>query len=682
VLVWLKRLVFGKPRDLHDPRLFHKFSLIAFLAWVGLGADGLSSSSYGPEQAYRALGAGQGHLAIFLAAATALTVFVISYTYTRIIEHFPHGGGGYLVASKLLGNRAGVVSGCALLVDYVLTITTSVAAGGDAVFSFLAGPLGLTAAGLAQAKLFAEVLVIVVLILLNLRGVRDTVTALLPIFLVFLLTHAIFIAYGVIGRASQVSVVANEVAQGTALSVRTLGLSGVFLLLVRAYSLGGGTYTGIEAVSNGIAIMREPKLHTGKRTMLYMAVSLAVTAGGILLIYMFVHVHPVDGETLNASALKALFGGLRWGGHPVGQWFVVLTLLSEGALLFVAAQTGFIDGPRVMANMAVDSWWPHQFAALSERLTMKNGVLLMGLSSLGFLLVTHGSVDALVVMYSINVFLTFSLSQLGMVRLWVRSRNRRRDWLRQLAIQILGLVMCASILVLTVFEKFRQGGWLTMVITTGVVIFCFLIRRNYFSVANKMLRLNEILGDIPGTGRQIAPTVDRTKPTALILVRDYGGLGIHLFLNVQKAFPGFFHNFVFLSVGILDSAAFKGSDEVERLELRTEAQVKRYVDLAHRLGVAAEGHESLGTDPVADTAKLVSDVAPRFAHPVVFGAKLVFQDEAWYQRFLYNDLAYAVQRRVQQQANLPMVILPVRVPAERQASRKAPPSAEAQATGS
>ncbi len=675
MLAWLKRLVFGKPRDLHDPRLFHNFSLVAFLAWVGLGADGLSSSSYGPEQAYRALGPGQGHLAIFLAVATALTVFVISYTYTRIIEHFPHGGGGYLVASKLLGNRAGVVSGCALLVDYVLTITTSIAAGGDAVFSFLIGPLGLTPGGLAEAKLVAEVLVIVVLILLNLRGVRDTVTTLLPIFLIFLLTHGIFIVYGIIARASEVSVVATEVSQGTATSVHTLGLAGVLLLLVRAYSLGGGTYTGIEAVSNGIAIMREPKLHTGKRTMLYMAVSLALTAGGILLIYMLVHVRPVDGETLNASALSALFGKLQWAAHPVGLWLVVVTLLSECALLFVAAQTGFIDGPRVMANMAVDSWWPHQFAALSERLTMKNGVLLMGLASLCFLLITHGSVDALVVMYSINVFLTFSLSQLGMVRLWIRSRHRRRDWMRQLAIQLLGLVMCASILVLTVFEKFLQGGWLTMVITAGLVTFCFLIRRNYFSVAGKMLRLNEILGDIPGGRSENAPVVDRSKPTALILVRDYGGLGIHLFLNVQKAFPRFFHNFVFLSVGILDSAAFKGSDEVERLELRTEAQVQRYVDLAHRLGVAAEGHESLGTDPVADTAKLVSDISSRFGHPVVFGAKLVFQDEAWYQRFLYNDLSYAVQRRVQQQANLPMVILPVRVPAERHASAKpsAPP---------
>src|SRR5450755_1020324 len=132
----LKRLVFGKPRDLHDPRLFHQISLVAFLAWIGLGADGLSSSSYGPDQAFRALGE-HTYLAVWLALATAITVFVISYAYSRIIEQFPSGGGGYLVASKLLGSRAGVVSGSALLVDYMLTITTSVASGGDAIFSFL-----------------------------------------------------------------------------------------------------------------------------------------------------------------------------------------------------------------------------------------------------------------------------------------------------------------------------------------------------------------------------------------------------------------------------------------------------------------------------------------------------------------------------------------------------------------
>src|SRR3984957_15275166 len=132
----IKPLLLGKPRDVHDPHLFHKLSLIAFFAWVGLGADGLSSSCYGPEETFKALN-GHIYLSLFVAAASVITVFMISASYSQIIELFPSGGGGYLVASKLLSPELGVVSGCALLIDYVLTITISVASGADALFSML-----------------------------------------------------------------------------------------------------------------------------------------------------------------------------------------------------------------------------------------------------------------------------------------------------------------------------------------------------------------------------------------------------------------------------------------------------------------------------------------------------------------------------------------------------------------
>src|SRR5438067_4258366 len=132
----LKRILLGKPKDLEDPQLFRHISLAAFLAWVGLGADGLSSSAYGPQEAFKNLGE-HTYLAVFLAAATAFTVMVIAASSSRVIEHFPVGGGGYVVASRLLGPRAGVVSGSALIVDYVLTISISIAAGGDAVFSVI-----------------------------------------------------------------------------------------------------------------------------------------------------------------------------------------------------------------------------------------------------------------------------------------------------------------------------------------------------------------------------------------------------------------------------------------------------------------------------------------------------------------------------------------------------------------
>lgn len=136
VIAKLRRTIFGAPKYLKDPNLFHKMALMPVLAWIGLGADGLSSSAYGPEEAFKALGE-HTYLAIFLGFATALTVFIISYAYSRIIEHFPHGGGGYIVATHMLGDKAGVVSGSALLVDYVLTITVSIASCVDALFSYV-----------------------------------------------------------------------------------------------------------------------------------------------------------------------------------------------------------------------------------------------------------------------------------------------------------------------------------------------------------------------------------------------------------------------------------------------------------------------------------------------------------------------------------------------------------------
>lgn len=191
----IRRLLVGPPRDIKDPHTFHAVSLVALLAWVGLGADGLSSSAYGPDEAFRALGTHTSFAAV-LALATALTVFIISYGYSRIIEHFPTGG-GYVVASKLLGPRFGVVSGAALLVDYVLTISVSIASGADAVFSFLPERW-------AHAKLPSKLVALTLLTVLNLRGAKESITTLLPIFLAFLVTHAALLLKVIGGHAREV----------------------------------------------------------------------------------------------------------------------------------------------------------------------------------------------------------------------------------------------------------------------------------------------------------------------------------------------------------------------------------------------------------------------------------------------------------------------------------------------
>ncbi len=648
----LRRFLFGPPRNVQDPHIFHNIALIAFLAWVGLGADGLSSSSYGPEEMFKALGDAH-YLAVGLSLATALTVFIISYAYSRIIEHFPFGGGGYVVATKLLGPRFGVVSGSALLVDYVLTVTTSIASGSDTFFSFLP-------AGLQGLKLPVEFIVIGSLMIMNLRGVKESVTAMMPIFLVFLVTHAILIVGVIAVHATEFPQIAQEVHTGFTQGLSSVGLLGVMALFLRAYSLGAGTYTGIEAVSNGLQIMREPKVATAKRTMLYMAVSLALTAGGITLGYLLVHAAPVEHKTMNAVLIERFAGGFRPGGIPLGQWFYVLTLAAETALLFVAAQAGFIDGPRVMANMATDSWLPHRFAQLSERLTMKDGVVLISIASGITLWYTRGDIGTLVTMYAINVFITFSLSETSMVRHWILLRKRDPKWSRHIIIHIIGLVLCVSILLVNVYEKFGEGAWLTLVVTAVLIGLCFWIRRHYMIVRNKLRNLDEILGALPRVGSVTSADVRPNEPTAVLLVGGYSGLGVHALLTIQRIFPNQFKNFIFASVGVIDSATFKGVEEVEIVKKETAESLREYVNTAHRLGLAADFRMAVGTEAVAEAVKLCVEISKEFPRSVYFAGKLVFEEERWFQRLLHNETAYQIQRRLQF-AGLNAMVLPVRV---------------------
>jgi len=647
----IRRKLIGAPKNIKDPSIFHKLSLVALLAWIGLGADGLSSSAYGPEEAFKALGE-HTYLAIFLAFATTFTVFIISIAYSRIIEHFPHGGGGYIVATHMLGKKAGVVSGSALLVDYVMTIAISIAACSDAIFSFLPQKL-------VFIKLTFSALIIVAMIIMNIRGVKESILVLAPIFLTFVVTHMILILAGVFSHAANIGPVAGEISKGLRLDIGTIGLWGVIVLILHAYSLGGGTYTGIEAVSNGLQIMREPKVQTGKRTMLLMAFSLAITAGGIIVCYLLWNIRPMTGKTLNAVLANSVFS--RW---SFGQTLAILTIFSEGALLLVGAQAGFIDGPRVMSNMAVDNWFPRRFASLSERLTMQNGVLLMGVSALAILFFTRGSVAALVVMYSINVFLTFSLSQFAMTRFYFKQRHTDGEWKRHISIHLVGLILCTLILLITVVVKFREGGWLTMVITSFVVATCMVINRHYEKVSGELQKLDETLMELPIIEHYNPRTVDSQEMTAIQLVSGYNGFGVHTFLSVVRNFPHVYKNFIFVSVAVIDSGAFKGAGEIENLRKSVRESLEKYVELARRMGFAADYRTEDGTDVVESAVDLCRKTVKKFPHSTVFTGQLTFSLEKSYHRLLHNETAFAIQRRLHWEG-ITSVILPIRVGAKK-----------------
>ncbi|MEK7780678.1 MAG: APC family permease [Verrucomicrobiota bacterium] len=644
----LKNFFIGRARDLSDRSLFHKISLIAVLAWVGLGADGLSSSCYGPEETFKALGSHAG-LSVFVAFACVATIVVICASYRQIIELFPSGGGGYLVASKLLSPAAGVVSGSALLVDYVLTITISVASGADALFSVLPAawqPWKLAFAGVG----------IGFLTLLNLRGVRESVMLWVPIFFVFVGTHAVAILVAIVSHAGDLPAVASQTVTQVSSAHAELGLLGMLALMLKAYSMGAGTYTGIEAVSNGLPILREPRVQTGKRTMTYMGASLAITVFGLLLAYLLYAVQPVAGKTLNAVLFEKITAS--WPGDT-GKWFVGVSMLSAMALLFIAAQAGFLDGPRVLANMALDRWFPARFATLSDRFVTQNGILLMGGAALLVLLVTHGAVGLLVVLYSINVFITFTLSQFGMVRHWWNNRATAPKWKRKLAINGIGLSFTSFILVSLCVVKFHEGGWVTLVVTGAVVALAFFVKRHYLGAMKDFKRLNELVDVSKLPAPSVATRANQGR-TAIVLVNGFNGLGLHTFLGIPRLFPDTFGHFIFVQVGALDAGSFKGAEELERLKTETAAGVKRYVEFAQRHGFTAEAVTDVGHDIVGKIAELSEDLLKQYPNAVLFGGQLAFSDETRWTRWLHNYAVFALQRLFCRRG-VPFVIVPARV---------------------
>jgi len=461
-----KNIIIGASRNLNDPQVFHNLSLTAFLAWVGLGTDGLSSSCYGPAEAFLTLG--QHHfLSLLVALLSGITIFIISFSYSQIIELFPSGGGGYLVASKLLSPKIGMISGSALLIDYVLTITLSVASGTDALFSFL--PMGFH-----HFKLDFAIFGVIILIVMNLRGVKESVVPLVPIFLLFIALHAFVIFYALFTHIFSTSQIISSTALDLSQTKSQLGFVGMLLLIGKAYTMGAGTYTGIEAVSNGLPILRDPKVHTAKNTMKLMAGSLTFMVVGLMIAYLLFGVIAQPGKTLNAVLFESITKTWSTG---ISYPFIFIILLSEAVILFVAAQTGFLDGPRVLANMATDRWFPTRFAILSDRLVTQNGILLMGGAALITMILAKGSVEILIVLYSINVFITFFLSQLGMVSHWWNVRKEDKKWKHRILINGIGLSLTTIILISVVALKFFEGGWITLVVTGSLVALALLIKK-------------------------------------------------------------------------------------------------------------------------------------------------------------------------------------------------------------
>jgi len=655
-----KNIFIGKAKTIQDKSIFHKLSLVAFFAWIGLGADGISSSCYGPEEAYRNL---EGHtmLAIFVALGTVFTIFIISTSYSQIIKLFPQGGGGYLVGSKLLSPTVGMISGCALIIDYVLTITISVSSGSDALFSFFPESMQVYKLGVAIGG-------VCLLILLNLRGVKESVVSLTPIFVIFIASHVFVIIYAIAIKAGDFQAVSLETSSQLHSSISQLGIWGTLFIILKAYSMGAGTFTGIEAVSNGMPILREPKVKTAKRTMLLMAVSLSFIVMGLMIAYALYNVQISSTKTLNAVLFDSVTA--RW--SPFwSKSFILTTLVSEAALLFVAAQTGFIDGPRIMANMAIDKWFPKKFASLSDRLVTMNGVILMGFSAILLMALSRGSVQLLVVLYSINVFITFSISQLGMVKHWWTERNKLKNWKRKLSVNGIGFILTTFILVSVTIIKFGEGGWITLVITGLFILVAINIKKHYFKTAVRLQKVrqkalsefHDALVQLPGYDQHKDPETipfNADSKTAIILVSGFGGTGLYTFLRINENFKGIYQNFIFIRIGVINSKIYRGSEELEHFKHNVKDDGKKYEKIANQFGFYGKSMWTIGTDPVSEVYQIVKKLTRLVPNSTFFGGQLVFSKTFFMSQLLHNHTIFSIQKRFFK-FGIPIVIFPIKI---------------------
>jgi hypothetical protein len=278
------------------------------------------------------------------------------------------------------------------------------------------------------------------------------------------------------------------------------------------------------------------------------------------------------------------------------------------------------------------------------------------------LFITGGSVRYLVIMYSINVFLTFTLSQFGMVLHWWKDRESEKKWRFGLAMNGVGCTLTASILCSTLYLKFPEGGWITLLITGSFIAMSFLVRRHYEQSQKDMRRLDELLLALPSSSGPSAeaPAAQPQAPTAVIMVSGYNGLGMHVFFSIIRSFPGMFRNFIFISAGVVDTSRFKGVAEIENLSEDLRGQLQNYVAFVKGHGYYAEARHHVGTDVIEIVARIVEETAKDFSNISVFAGKLVFKEENLLTRLLHNHTAFLAQKRLVF-AGHPMIILPVRV---------------------
>jgi amino acid transporter len=467
------------------------------LALPIFSADPLSSVAYATEAALVVLigvSATAGHLVLPVSIAIAAVLAIVVISYTQTVQAYETSGGAYVVAKENLGTLPSLVAAAALLVDYVLTVAVSVAAGVLAITS--------AAPSLAAHKVSLSLLAVLLLTLVNLRGVRESGIAFaLPTYS-FVAAMLVMIASGLVqcadGTCPQAHV-PHPIAAGTAGSV------GLFVVL-RAFASGAAALTGVESISNGVNAFRPPQGRNAARTLLWMgamAISLFIGVS-----YLAVHMHASPSESV--SVVSEIARGVFPSGSSGGWMYYAIQGLTF-AVLILAANTSYQGFPRLSAVLARDRYFPRQFVNLGDRLVYSNGIIVLaGLASL-LIWAFNADVNALIHLYVIGVFTAFTMSQSGMVRYWLRHKHDA-GWRRKAVINGAGAVATSVVAVLVIQTKFLEGAWAVAVAIPILIASFYGVHRHYQKVARRLRAGTAAVVAAPPPTNQVVLYVDSYGP--------------------------------------------------------------------------------------------------------------------------------------------------------------------------
>ena len=514
----LKRLLVGRPlatTEQEHQRIPKVIGLAVF------SSDAISSTAYATEEILFVTAVGASSLMLGLetlipiAIAVALLLAIVAFSYRQTIFAYPSGGGSYVVSRENLGENPSLVAAASLLVDYILTVAVSISAGVAAISSIPAF------SDVAKHRVLVGIFLIVLITLANLRGIKESGRLFAaPTYLYIVMISALII-YGLV-RAFILKDISNipfdqKAFDGTLESGGTLGL----FLILKGFSSGAVALTGVEAISNGVPAFKKPESKNAAATLVWMAVILGTLFMGISILAHHLQPYPSHDITVLAQLGIQVFGQ--------GAVFFVLQI-ATALILILAANTAYADFPRVASVIAFDEYLPHQMRNRGDRLVFSNGVLILATAAIVLIVAFGGVTTALIPLYAVGVFTSFTLSQAGMVR--HHQKQREENWRRHAIMNGIGSVATLIVLVIVATTKFTSGAWVPLVLIPLIILLFKAIRRHYLRV-DRALKANltsemtrprrntvvVLVGNVNGGVLQALSYAKSLNPNYLVAVR-------------------------------------------------------------------------------------------------------------------------------------------------------------------